>query len=262
MNSALICHADDPLSEEGFARWLASFSDLKVVVRISDPASQFWKRLRAERRRSGLPGLLDVFAFRACYRLFRAGEDRRWSDQALAALRERFPYLPSSCRVVAVDSPNHPDVAEALREESVDFAVARCKRILVRRIFSIPRHGVFVIHPGVCPEYRNSHGCFWAIVRNDDAKVGATLLRIDEGVDTGPVLGYFRIDCDPIRESHVRIQDRAVFENLDGISSAILSYASGELPAIDTSGRRSAAWGQPRLSAFLRWRLSRRRRRD
>ena len=47
------------------------------------------------------------------------------------------------------------------------------------------------MHPGICPEYRNAHGCFWALANRDLNKVGMTLLRIDKGVDTGPTFGYY-----------------------------------------------------------------------
>ena len=39
--------------------------------------------------------------------------------------------------------------------------------------------GTFVMHPGICPEYRNAHGCFWALANRDLARVGMTLLRAD-----------------------------------------------------------------------------------
>ena len=258
MKSALICHSGDPISEEGFSRWLTSFSDLKVIVRVTDPPSQFWKRLKAEHRRGGIIGLVDVFAFRLWYRLFRSMGDKRWEERGLEELRSRFPTIPASCRILSVDSPNLPAVVDAFTEEGIDFAVARCKRILGKRIFSLPRHGIYVIHPGICPEYRNSHGCFWAIARKDYDNVGATLLQIDEGIDTGPVLGYLRVNYDPVTETHIQIQERAVIENLDKIASMISAYISGSLKTIDTTGRPSAVWGQPRLSTLILWCLSRR----
>jgi hypothetical protein len=254
MRSALICHTGDSLNEEGFSRWLASFSDLRLIVRINDPRSQVRKRVRAEQKRSGFIGLLDVFAFRLWYRVFRKNEDVQWQSEMLAALRTRFPPCPAAVRIITVDSPNRPEVAAALATESIDFAFAPCKRILSAKILSIPKRGIFVVHPGICPEYRNAHGCFWAVVRDDRDKVGATLLRIDEGIDTGPVIGYFRRPFDPRRESHIRIQHRVVFENLEWITPALLDYLEGTSLPLPTTGRASAVWGQPRLSSHLRWR--------
>ncbi len=254
IRSALICHRGDSLNEDGIARWLTSFSDLRLIVRIDDPPGRFWKRIRSEKKRSGLTGLLDALAFRIWFYLFRSGDESRWEAAKLDEMRRLYPEVPETCRILDVDSPNADEVAEALQKEGVDFALARCKRILTRRIFSLPTHGVFVIHPGICPDYRNAHGCFWALVRDDDENVGATLLQVDAGIDTGPVLGYFRVPHDPLRESHIRIQNRVVLENLDTIADHILRRTSDALRPFDTSARPSGAWGQPRLTTFLRWR--------
>jgi methionyl-tRNA formyltransferase len=135
--------------------------------------------------------------------------------------------------------------------------------ILKPAIFSIARAGTFALHPGICPEYRNAHGCFWALANRDLDRVGMTLLRIDAGVDTGPV--YLQASCafDECRESHIVIQYRVVLENLDAIGRRLIAAARGQHTPQSTEGRRSATWGQPRLSTYLRWKWdARRSRRD
>jgi methionyl-tRNA formyltransferase len=109
------------------------------------------------------------------------------------------------------------------------------------------------MHPGICPEYRNAHGCFWALVYGDAENVGMTLLRVDSGVDTGPVYGYYRCRYDQTRESHAVIQDRVVFDNLDELKDKFQEIFTGAARIIDTSGRDSRAWGQPRLTSYLHW---------
>src|SRR4029079_15600320 len=106
----------------------------------------------------------------------------------------------------------------------------------------------------------NAHGCFWALVKRDTDRVGMTLLRVNEGVDTGLV--YLQASCaiDEVRESHVVIQHRVVLENLEAIGRVLLALGRGEeLRPISVEGRRSAAWGQPRLTDYLRWKWSARR---
>jgi hypothetical protein len=83
-----------------------------------------------------------------------------------------------------------------------------------------------------------------------------TMLRIDRGVDTGPVFGYFRVEADPA-ESHIVTQHRVVLEHLDAIRDRLLEIEAGRATSIDTAGRRSAAWGQPWLSALLKMRRGR-----
>jgi len=80
-----------------------------------------------------------------------------------------------------------------------------------------------------------------------------TLLRIDKGVDTGPVFGYYTYAFDEVRESHIVIQHRVVLENLDALRSRLLEIFNGTAMPLNTSGRPSAAWGHPWLTRYLEW---------
>jgi hypothetical protein len=202
----------------------------------------------------GFVRFLDVLAFRAYRCVAQAAADRRWEAAALGRLRAEFPAPPSAPELV-VASPNSPEAEAFIRGRAPDLVVARCKTLLAARIFSIPPHGTYVMHPGICPEYRNAHGCFWALANGDPDNVGMTLLRIDRGVDTGPVYGYFRVAADPARESHTITQHRTVLEHLVPIRDTLVGIVEGRARPLDTRGRRSAAWGQPWLSAYLRMRL-------
>lgn len=257
--SALICHADEPLNRFGLARWLASFTDLVALVVIHEPPSRFKQRVKREIKRVGRLRFLDVIAFRLWYRLFHASRDRRWEDALLRDLERRFPELPAETKILDVTSPNAPEVARLLEQTKPDFMVARCKNILKENIFGVPRKGTYVMHPGVCPEYRNAHGCFWALANRDVEKVGMTLLRVDPGVDTGPVLGYYSYPYDEASESHTVIQSRVVFDNLDALKQKFLDVLVDRWTPVDTMGRPSRAWGQPWLTSYLRWKRAARR---
>lgn len=87
-----------------------------------------------------------------------------------------------------------------------------------------------------------------------------TLLRIDDGVDTGPVYGYFSYDIDEVNETHFVIQSRVVLENLDRLTTTFQEIAEGRAQTIDTRGRPSGTWGQPWLTRWLRWKREARRR--
>lgn len=251
--SVLVCHHDEPLNRFGMARWLASWTNVVAVVVIREPTSRKRRRVRRELERVGVLRFLDVLAYRAFQRLFVASGDARYVRETLERLQQRFPALPPSARIVEVASPNAPEVESLLDDLHPTFMVARCKTILRKSIFTAPEKGTFVMHPGICPEYRNAHGCFWALANRDLDRVGMTLLRVDAGVDTGAVFGYFTSDVDERHESHNVIQERVVFDNLDAIRSTLQRVLDGEAQAIDTSGRESRAWGQPWLSSYLRW---------
>ena len=254
-SSVLICHRGADFDRQGLARWLASFSTVAGIVELDEPASRTMQRVRREIRRSGWLGFADVLALRAYYRWTAAGRDRAWEHSAVATLRDRFAGAPECDNVLQAKSINSPECVEFIRACRPDFMLARCKTILKPAVFTLAPGGTYVLHPGICPEYRNAHGCFWALSAGDLSRVGLTLLRIDAGVDTGPVYGYFSYPFDEREESHIVIQLRVLLENLDGIRDTILSAATGAAEPLDVRGRTSAVWGQPKLSAYLRWKM-------
>jgi hypothetical protein len=252
MRTLLICHEDAALDREGLARWLGSFSTFTGTVVIREQGGRLRRRIAREVKRVGWWRFLDVLAFRVVHRVMHAAGDRRWEQRELERLRATFPG-PVDAAELIVSTPNAPEAQAFIAERRPDLVIARCKSLLNERIFTIPTLGTFVMHPGICPEYRNAHGCFWAMAQGDQDNVGMTLLRIDRGVDTGPVFGYFRVDADA-SQSHVVVQHRVVLEHLDPIRDTLLGVAAGTATSIDTTGRRSAAWGQPWLSALLKMR--------
>lgn len=260
MRTLLICHGDDPLNHQGLARWLASFSHLTGVLVIDETKGRLGKRIRREIRRVGFLRFFDVLAFRLYHRLFLARGDRRWEESKLAELCAAYPPLPAETRIQHTTSPNTAEVEAFIKECAPDLVIARCKSLLKPSIFTIPTRGTFVMHPGICPEYRNAHGCFWALARNDLDKVGMTLLRIDKGVDTGPVFGYFYCGYDERADSHIVIQHKVVFDNLELLRAKLEEIAGGTASPLDTSGRPSGEWGQPWLTAYWRWKRRARRR--
>ena len=218
--------------------------------------------LRREITRVGWLRILDVFSFRLFYRLILAARDRDWIDAQLARLQHEYLAVPASVPVLRVASPNSPEAQAFIAAAQPGIIVALVKNMLAERIFGIATTGTFVLHPGICPEYRNSHGCFWALAEDDVDTVGMTLLRIDKGVDTGPIFGYFRTEFDEVADSHIRIQNAVVVDNLPAIATKFQEIAAGTAPAISIDGRASRAWGQPWLTAYLRWKRHARRRRN
>jgi hypothetical protein len=253
MRVLLICHHDAELHREGVARWIASWSSLCGILVVREPRGSLVRRARRELRRVGTAGMLDVAAFRGYYRFALARGDASWRASRLADLRQRFAPIPGDVQACTVASPNSAEAERFVRDSEPDLVIALCKNILAERIFSLPPLGTFVLHPGICPEYRNAHGCFWALVRRDLDNVGLTLLRIDRGVDTGPVFGYFRAPYDEQCESHCVIQDRMLLDNLDAIRDCFRGIGSASARPLSVAGRTSAVWGQPRFTSYLRW---------
>jgi Formyl transferase len=262
LRSLLICHRDAILDRDGLSSWMASFSDLVGIVELREPPARTWQRVRNQVARAGVWRFLDVLGLRLFYRLMHARGDREWEAGTVASIRERFGEPPPGCRILRARSVNALETARFIQGCAPDFVLARCKTIMTPDVFTIPTRGTYVLHPGICPEYRNAHGCFWALAARDLDRVGLTLLRVDVGVDTGPVYGYFTYPFDERSDSHIRIQQRVLTDNLDAVRDRLLLAVEGAIAPIDTTGRRTAVWGMPWLTAYLRWKATARMNRD
>jgi folate-dependent phosphoribosylglycinamide formyltransferase PurN len=227
---------------------------LAGLVVITDAPGRVLSVARREIRRVGWLGFLDVLAFRLFSRVFLRAKDETWKCEQLERLRARYPANLADVPRVVVTNPNTEEVKTFLERLSPDVLIARCKFILKPGIFERARVGAFALHPGICPEYRNAHGCFWALANRDLDRVGMTLLKIDKGVDTGAVYLHAGCEFDEATESHTVIQYRVVLDNLDAIGRTLTGICDGSNPAVvPTSGRKSATWGQPRLTDYVRW---------
>jgi methionyl-tRNA formyltransferase len=230
------------------------------LIVIREGPARRWRVARRQIRREGWLRFLDVLAFRVYSAIVLARRDGHWKERTLRRLRARFRADLSRVRRLVVADPNALEARAFLSELKPDLLLARCKFLLKPEVFNAAAKGTFVLHPGICPEYRNAHGCFWALVNRDHERVGMTLLKVNEGVDTGPVYLHATCAIDEVRESHTVIQYRVVVENLDAIGGMLRAIGEGQpVTPIDTTGRRSATWGQPRLSDYMRWKWEARR---
>lgn len=261
MKTILICHEENLIDRDGLSCWLESFSDLAGIVVLREKGGRKFKRVKREIARVGLFRFCDVTAFRVYYKLFLSSRDKAWESNLIDQLSKKYGKL-NEVPTLVTHSPNSHEAEQFIRERETDIVIARCKVILNKKIFSLAKHGTFVMHPGICPEYRNAHGCFWALANGDDENVGMTLLKVDEGVDTGPIYGYYTYDVDSLSESHIKIQTRVVTENLDKIRYKLVEIVNGNAAPIDVNGRKSGAWGHPWLTKYLTWKSRARRERN
>jgi hypothetical protein len=249
MKSVLMYHEGSSFERDLLLPWLDSFSDVVGVVVVENKFDRKLDRLRAEYHRNGLTGTADAIAFRLYDPVWKT--DRRAKIRRLVDKKGSEYDGSVDPPTQRVETPNSEPTRRFLREREPDIAIARVKLLLDEAVFSIPSTGTFAIHPGVCPEYRNAHGCFWAIAEDDHENVGYTLLKIDSGVDTGPIYAQGGTEFDPL-EDHIYLQLKMIADNLDEIRSGLEGAHQGDRDPLDTSGRESEVWGQPKLTDQLR----------
>ena len=91
-------------------------------------------------------------------------------------------------RVLQPERASSPDSCDAIRRRNPDLlVVVAFGQILKRGLLDIPSHGALNIHASLLPKYRGAAPIQWAIISNE-YKTGLTAMRMDEGLDTGPIL--------------------------------------------------------------------------
>jgi len=121
-----------------------------------------------------------------------------------------------------------PEAMEQLRAWNPDLiVVAAFGQILRKDVLDLPPHGCINVHASLLPRWRGAAPIHAAILHGDEV-TGITIMRMDAGLDTGPMLRQRSISLMP--------DDTAgsVFEKLSQLGADLLletlpDYLSGKL---------------------------------
>jgi len=129
----------------------------------------------------------------------------------------------NSSNIMRVNSVNDESCLTAIQLLKPDIVIVNGTRIISKRILQ-SSNAIFVnMHVGITPQYRGSHGGYWAVHNHDAEHFGTTIHLIDAGVDTGAV----------IRQAFVKPDKQDNFATYPVLQTAIGIEALKEiLPAI------------------------------
>jgi len=93
--------------------------------------------------------------------------------------------LCKSEKIKFIETDNPAELKDLILGYEIGFCIGYMK-ILRNDFFEIPKHGIFNLHCGKLPEYRGRAPISRTIM-NGDKDLIASLHKIDEGVDSGPI---------------------------------------------------------------------------
>ncbi len=124
--------------------------------------------------------------------------------------------LPSPIKEVALannipvfqpEKLRRPDAVETLRQWPADlYVVAAFGQILPQSVLDIPTRGAINVHASVLPRWRGA-APIQASILAGDAQTGVTIMMMEAGLDTGPMLRAEAIDIAP-DETGASLHDR------------------------------------------------------
>jgi len=90
--------------------------------------------------------------------------------------------------ILQPERARHENFIQQLRELRHDLiVVVAYGQILPQTILDLPRFGALNVHTSLLPKYRGAAPIQWAIL-DDEAQTGVTIMKMDAGLDTGPML--------------------------------------------------------------------------
>jgi methionyl-tRNA formyltransferase len=159
---------------------------------------------------------------------------------------------------------------QQLRELKPDLmVVVAYGQILPQTILDVPPHGCLNVHTSLLPKYRGAAPIQWAIA-DGEPETGVTIMKMDAGLDTGPILSMRRTPILPTDDSQT-LHDRLAQLGAELLAETIPGYIAGKIPPQSQSAEGSSYaakikkddgridWNLPavkiwnRLRAFTPW---------
>ena len=75
------------------------------------------------------------------------------------------------------------------------IVVAAFGQILPKEILEMPKYGCINVHASLLPKYRGAAPIQWAVINGEKAS-GVTIMRMDEGLDTGDMIASVAVELD------------------------------------------------------------------
>ena len=100
-------------------------------------------------------------------------------------------------------------------------------QILPQAILDLPKFGCVNVHTSLLPKYRGAAPIQWAIA-NGEIETGVTIMKMDAGLDTGPVLSLRRTPILPTDDSQT-LHDRLAHIGAELLAETIPDYVAGKI---------------------------------
>jgi methionyl-tRNA formyltransferase len=142
-------------------------------------------------------------------------------------------------------------------------------QILPQSILDLPRHGCLNVHTSLLPKFRGAAPIQWAIATGE-SETGVTIMKMEAGLDTGPVVSQRRTPILPADDS-ATLHDRLAQLGAELLAQTIPDFVAGKIPPVPQSAEGASHapkikkedgridWNRPagmiwnRLRAFTPW---------
>ena len=130
--------------------------------------------------------------------------------------------------------------------------VAAYSQLLPEEILSIPKFGCLNLHASLLPKYRGA-AIIAAAILNGDEKTGLTVIKMDRGLDTGPILAQLPLAIAP-DDTTGSLYDKLSLAGANFTISAVKNYLAGKLiPRPQDNARASYVKELVKADGLIDW---------
>ncbi len=140
---------------------------------------------------------------------------------------------------IPVWQPNKlKNIKENLKKLDLDFiVVVAYGKIVPQSILDIPKYGCVNIHGSLLPKYRGA-AVIQAPILNGDNESGVTIMKMDAGLDTGPIIKILETPLDP-KETVESLHNRLMNLGSENLAKVLVDYSKGKLKLIEQDDNQS-----------------------
>jgi methionyl-tRNA formyltransferase len=155
-----------------------------------------------------------------------AGRSQSWTPTPVAAAAAGLDIHP----VLTPPRLRHPEAVAAILALRPDLAVLADYGQIVPPPLLDLRHGALNLHPSALPRFRGA-APVPAVILAGDPETAVTLMRMDPGLDTGPIVAQEPVPLDG-SEHAPDLERRLALVGADLLDRSLAGWLDGSLPAV------------------------------
>ena len=119
-------------------------------------------------------------------------ERKRYENYFFKKYNEKFKDPKNTIIVARGEINTNKKINKKIFQINPDLIISYGCGLIKNKIINKFKKKIINIHLGLSPYYRGSGSNYWPLVNNEPQLVGATFMKIDKGIDTGPILHQIR----------------------------------------------------------------------
>jgi methionyl-tRNA formyltransferase len=138
---------------------------------------------------------------------------------------------------IAVVQPTKINISDIIKYKAKLGVLVAYGQIINKKILDHFKYGIINLHPSLLPKYRGPSPIQYAIL-NNEKETGVTLIKLDEKLDSGPILAQESINITEY-DNYISLSDKLSVIGANLIIKTIPDYLNNNIEQIKQNEKRA-----------------------